>query len=239
MEELIQIDIIILSYAHNEELKETTLNCIHSLMASEEPEKIKFNIIVIESEKGIQPYQYPNSNTIYPDQIFGYHKYMNIGILLTHSPFVCLCNNDLIFHRLWATEIIKAFYQDRYICSASPACSIHHPKMGIMLYDGVKYGYRVRFEVSGWCLFFKRDILRLMGKLDENYMFWCADNDYANTLGVLNLKHVLVTSSIVDHLENATLNTQSEERKYELTEKECDYFYKKWKPRLGDGWLPI
>ncbi|WP_442587845.1 glycosyltransferase family 2 protein [Pedobacter sp. AW31-3R] len=234
-----EIDIIILSYAQNEELKNTTLNCLNSLMISEAPDQIKFNVVVIESEKSIKPYQYPNSHTIYPEQAFGYHKYMNIGISVTYASFICLCNNDLVFHPFWATEILNAFYEDRYISSASPVCSIHHPKMGIELNNGIIYGYRIRFEVSGWCIFLKRDIFRLIGKLDENYLFWCADNDYANTLGVLKLRHALVTSSIVDHLENVTLNKQSEERIDELTEKGGHYFYKKWKPRLGDGWQLI
>jgi hypothetical protein len=44
-------------------------------------------------------------------------------------------------------------------------------------------------------------MLSKIGLLDPNYEFWCADNEYANTLWVLNIKHVLVTSSVVDHLK--------------------------------------
>ena len=95
----------------------------------------------------------------------------------------------------------------------------------------------MRREVSGWCIFFKRDILRLTGKLDENYIFWCADNDYSNTLWMLRLNHVLVTSSIVDHLENRTLKNQTPKRQEELTEDETVYYDKKWKSRIGNGWV--
>lgn len=80
-------------------------------------------------------------------------------------------------------------------------------------------------------------MLAITGKLDENYKFWCADNDYANTLWVLKIYHVLVTSSIVDHLENKTLINQTEEVQDQLTEKEVFYLQKKWKPRMGDGWV--
>ena len=239
MEELIEIDIIILSYAQTDELQKMTIDCLNSLISSEDAEKIKFNIVVIESCKDLKPYQYVNSKTIYPDVPFGYHRYMNLGIRITASPYVCLCNNDLIFHQNWATEILKPFEQFADVHSASPICSIHHPKIGYKLNDGLKLGYRVREELSGWCIFMKRDIFRLTGKLDENYIFWCADNDYANMLWVMKLNHVLVTASIVDHLENKTLNNQSKERREELTDKEVIYFDKKWKYRRGEDWVEI
>lgn len=239
MEEKIEIDIIILSYGQTEELKNTTINCVSSLVVSEDPDKIKFNIIVVESEKKMQPYQYEHSITVYPEQEFGYHRYMNIGIDMTSARYICICNNDLIFHPGWATEILQSFNQFQDVFSASPFCSVHHPKMGFKMNDGLKLGYRIRHEVSGWCLFFKREMLRLTGKLDENYIFWCADNDYANTLWALSLNHVLVTSSIVDHLENKTLKSQTPERQNELTEKEGVYLAKKWKCRTGEGWISL
>ncbi|MGY0036922.1 glycosyltransferase family 2 protein [Pedobacter sp. NJ-S-72] len=225
MKERIEIDIIILSYAQTEALKTITINCLNSLFASENAEEIKFNVIVIESEKSMKPYQYENTLTIYPDKEFGYHRFMNMGIELTSSPFICLCNNDLIFHPNWAREILKPFVQFNNLSSASPFCTLHHPTMGFKKNDGPKLGYHIRGEIAGWCLFFRRDMLRLTGKLDENYKFWCADNDYSNTLWVLKLNHILVTSSFVDHLENRTLHNQTQERQEELTNKETTYFF--------------
>jgi len=239
MKKAIQIDIIILSYAQTEELKQTTINCVNSLVNSENSEIINFNTIVIESEKSLSPYQYLHCKTIYTDLKFGYHRYMNFGISLSSSPFICLCNNDLIFHENWASEILKPFHQFVDVLSASPVCSNHHTKMGFKLNDGLKLGYRIGFEVAGWCLFVKRDIFRLIGKLDENYSFWFSDDDYANTLYVLNITHVLVTSSIVDHLYSKTLFLQTEERQVELTEKEEFYFGKKWNHRRGDNFVLI
>ncbi|WP_158799610.1 glycosyltransferase family 2 protein, partial [Pedobacter sp. L105] len=222
------IDIIILSYAHTEELKEVTTNCVNSLMASEDSQEVKFNILVIESQRELQPYQYDYTQTIYTNEPFGYNRYMNIGIAKTSAPYICICNNDLLFHPQWATEMLKPFKQFHDLSSASPICSIHHPTMGIEINTGIRLGWGIRQEVSGWCLFFRRSILRLTGMLDENYTFWCADNDYINTLWVLKLNHALITSSVVDHLENKTLHSQSPERQNELTEKETIYYKKKW-----------
>jgi len=216
MNNTVEIDIIILSYAQLAELQQTTVDCVESLIASEDSALIKFNIVVIESEKSLGNYQYPGTITLYPNEPFGFHRYMNIGIDATTSPYVCLCNNDLIFRKHWASEILKYMDEIPDLISASPICSFLNRYTGIPLNSGIKFGYRVGFEISGWCLFMKREIFDKIGRLDENYRFSGADHDYANTLGVMNLKHGLVTSSIVDHLNNITLNLQSEDRQNEL-----------------------
>lgn len=227
-----EIDIVILSYAQNTELKSITEQCINSLIASEDKNKIKFNIIVIESLKDRNAFQYKHAITVYPKGDFAYNKYLNIGIGMTCSKYVCLCNNDLVFHRYWATEMLKAFDHNYDLSSASPICSLHHPKMGFELYNGLYNGYRSRYEVAGWCLFLKRDVFRLIGKLDENYKFWCADNDYSNLLSVMKLRHALVSSSIVDHLDGKTLNVLTSGTYEQLTSGEFFYFEKKWNCRL-------
>ena len=210
------IDIIILSYANTPKLRTITETCLNSLVESEDPSAIVFNTIVIESEKKLNNYQYPFTKTVYPDEQFGYHRYMNIGLNISSSPFVCLCNNDLIFHTNWASEILHYMEEMPDLMSASPICSLLQPHTQIALNNGVRLGYRVGYEISGWCLFMKRDLFKITGKLDENYIFSGADHDYANTLAALNLKHGLITSSIVDHLYNTTLVTQSVDRQDEL-----------------------
>jgi len=231
MEGITEIDIIILSYAQNAELKTITENCIGSLLASEDPAKIKFKVLVLESEKLADNFQYAGTTTIYPKEEFSYNRYLNIGIEHTNANFVCLCNNDLIFKKNWASEILKSFNKFPELSSASPACSIHHPKHGFELFNGIYAGYRSRYELAGWCVFLKREALNRMGKLDENYKFWCADNDFSNMLMVLGLRHALVSSAIVDHIDGATFDFQTEQRQGELTAGEFFYFEKKWNHR--------
>ncbi|MBB2146440.1 glycosyltransferase [Pedobacter sp. LMG 31464] len=232
------IDVIILSYAKTDALKLMTEQSIQSLIDSEDASEVSFNIIVIESNHDLKPYQYPNTNTVYSDKKFGYHKYMNTGINMSENPYVCICNNDLLFHPKWATEILKAFDQDSSIQSASPLCSIHHPLItGIEPNSGVYIGYEVRREITGWCLFFKRSILKKTGLLDEKFTFWYADNDYANTLKKHSINHALVTSSIVDHLESKTLKTFNQEEQLKMTAMERFYFEYKWEGRSYFSYL--
>jgi len=235
-----EIDIIILSCAQSTSSKIITENCIDSLIISENPRNIKFNIVVLESNKELSPFEYSGTTTVYPDGDFGYNKFLNIGIEQTFSKYVCLCHNDLIFHPFWATEILEAFRQCADLSSASPICPLHHPRLGFQLYKGIYTGYRSNYEMAGWCIFAKRDIFRIMGKLDENYKFWCVDNDYAHMLSALRLRHALVSASIVDHLQNCIADQDSGTDQEKLTANEFFYFDKKWNYRTnGNVWKEL
>lgn len=227
-----EIDVIILSFAHNHSLLQTTKNAVISLLQSENHKQIKFNVVVIESQKRMSPYQYPGTTTLYPEQPFGYHRYMNIGINATNSPYICICNNDLIFHPNWASEILKQMSLNEELASASPIASNYHPNLAMSLTQEAIAGYRIGYEITGWCLFYKRELIKTIGILDENYQFSGADYDYAYTLWVCGIKHALVTASVVDHIAAQTLKTQTQDRQDQLT-KDVIYHKKKWGSRVS------
>ncbi|GMQ31550.1 glycosyltransferase [Algoriphagus confluentis] len=224
------IDIIILSNGQSKELRNLTENSIQTLLDSEPGDKIRFNILVIESAKTL-PYHYPFCRTLFPNQEFGYNKFMNLGLRMTNSSFVCLCNNDLEFHPGWATAILEEFSKNPEIKSASPFCRFNHPPRGFTPNQGVHLGYGVRDEVAGWCLFFKREILQITGPLEERLKFWYSDNDFAKTLEKHHILHGLVTNSFVDHLESQTLKTKNDREKLRLTGDERYFFEYKWGER--------
>lgn len=221
-----RIDIIILSYAKDEELKGHTIQSIDTLMKSEDAEKIHFNVVVVESNKTLKPYQYQNSTTIYPDEKFGFHTYLNIGIKLTSNPYVCLCNNDLIFHKGWASEILKAMDNDPDMLSAVPYCPNFHKKEGFDANGPPLEGY---FGVLiGWCIFVRREIFGIIGMLDENLVFWYCDYDYSNTLEKFKVKNCLVPASVVTHLGSESLKTVKSKEHKRLTQIPRFYFSYKW-----------
>jgi len=222
-----EIDIIILSYAKNDALKQLTIEAINTLIDSEDPENIHFNILVLETNKELIPYQYEYSNTVYPEEKFGFHRYLNIGIALTNSPFICLCNNDLIFERNWASEILKEMERDSLILSASPYCPKFHAESGFQKYRPPMLGYDSGILI-GWCIFLKREIFEIIGSLDEHFEFWYCDRDYGKTLNYYNIKHCLISSSFVTHLSNKSLNTLDEEVKSKLTDFQHLYYDYKW-----------
>lgn len=222
----IGIDIIILSYAKDEELKELTNQTIQTVLASEDPENIRFNVLVIESNKGLQPYQFPNSTTIYPKEKFGFHKYLNIGIRQTDNPYVCLCNNDLIFHKGWASAILNAMAADATLLSA-------HPYQPGYVKDVSHKGEDCELDsfygvLFGWCIFVKRELFNITGPLDEHLTFWYSDYDYIKTLQKHNIATSLIPGSVVDHLGSRSWVTMDKREHQKLTQIPRVYFSYKW-----------
>lgn len=222
----VKIDIIILSYAKTEKLQQTTAQCIETLLDSEDSKLIQFEILVIESNKNLKPYQYPQTKTIYPETSFGYNKYMNIGIKATNNEYVCLCNNDLVFHKNWASEILKAMDDDQSLLSASPYCLTFHKSAGFDEYGPPLEGY---FGVlGGWCIFAKRKVFDIMGLLDEKLVFWYCDADYAQMLIQNGIKNYLIPASKVTHLGSESLKILDYKENQKLTQIPRFYYNYKW-----------
>ncbi|MGZ3946200.1 MAG: glycosyltransferase family 2 protein [Mucilaginibacter sp.] len=222
----VKIDIIILSNAKDDKLMGLTDQSITTLLASEDPQKISFDILVIESNKNIKPYNYAGVRTIYPDTVFGYNKYMNIGIKATRNDYVCLFKNDLVFHKGWASAILAAMDNDPDMISASPYCPIFHKNAGFDEDGPVREGY---FGVlGGWCIFMKRKIFDIIGLFDEKLIFWYCDADYCKTLEKFGVKNCLVPASKVTHLGSESLKTVDEKEYQKLTQVPRVYYNYKW-----------
>lgn len=197
------IDIIILSNGKSEALRKVTEDCIESVHNSEA--EIKFNVLVLEQSD----ITYSNATTIKREAPFNYNEYMNYGVSVTSNNYVCLCNNDLIFEKGWATNIIAAMNKHELL-SASPLCTIAQGHR--FPQDGrVHFGYRNRWEMSGWCIMTNRKLYDIIGKIDEDFKFWFADNAYTEQLQKFGVKHALVSNSIVRHLGSKTLQTLDRE----------------------------
>jgi GT2 family glycosyltransferase len=195
------LDAIIVSYAKDQECYDLTYNCLKTLFESENEVDIK--AIVVESQDGIDWFKEmcgsKNIETLKAPLPYGYHKFLNFGRKHGTSEYVALCNNDLVFHKNWASKIIDFGEANPEFMSFSPICPQTQPKMGIGINTGVYAGLVIRATVSGWCIVQKRKIYDVIGDLDERYTHWYSDNDYAMTLVSKGLNHFLVTDSIVEH----------------------------------------
>jgi GT2 family glycosyltransferase len=193
-----KLSAILLSMTSSEELFRMTSNCISSLIASETT--LEIEIIVIESNKNYcnSSFKYPEFVTvIVPEADFNFHKFLNIGIKASTGEYVALCNNDLIFHNHWFSEILKIKEENPSIKSFSPSGKIDDYSFS----KTFELGYKIRTHVMGWCIVANREVFPRIGFLDETFDFNYADNDYAMTLKKHNIKHTLVNTSKVEHLE--------------------------------------
>jgi len=225
---MINVDIIILSYAKDEVLKSTTLATIESLQASEDQTVIKFNVVVIESNRTLEHYQYPNSQTIYPKTVFGFHKFLNIGIGLTQNELICFCNNDLFFHKGWFTAILEANRINPTIKSFSTFCPRFHHEKSEVQKEKINYGYKNGVFFTGWCFLVKREVFKSIGLFDERFRFWFCDDDFRLTLQKHSLKNALIRDSRVTHLCSETLTGESEYRKAYLKYVSFALYKYKW-----------
>lgn len=194
----IKLSVVILAMTNSFDLYKMTVDCIESLVSSES--EVVMEILVVESNKNYrsEKFQYPDYvKVIIPDGTFNFHKFLNIGIKVSRGEFVALCNNDLLFHKNWFTEILNIKQENPSIKSFSP----NAVDGGFTSDKRFEIGYKVQSHVKGWCLVAERSIFIKIGYLDELFDFYYADNDYAMSLKLHNIKHAVVFNSYVEHLE--------------------------------------
>jgi len=236
----IPIDIIILSKTDSAQKKKMTEDCIESLLASENADEMRFNIVIIETCKEFSGYDPHYGRTIVPPGKFGHNRFLNIGISATSAEFVCLCNNDLIFHPGWATNLLAAMRADPRIESCCPYCSFYHPAKGMAFGAPPLFGHYYEVLI-GWCIFMKRSVLKRIGPLDEKITFWFAERDYGNTLEAAHIAHALISTSRVDHLGSQSLKECGQLEQSRLTDYQQLYYDYKWrhKSRLLYFWRSL
>ena len=197
------VDIVIISYSKDDYCKSITENCITSLLSSEDNSEEIFNIIIVESEPSVKWENFSKCIKTYNAPLpYGYNKFLNFGRKKGNSEWVALCNNDLEFKKNWFSEMLIAEKKFPNVLSFSPICPKTQPKYNIYPNTGYYEGYNIRMQISGWCIVQKRKIYEIIGDLDERFHHWFCDNDYAMTLMIKKIPHILVSSSIVEHHEN-------------------------------------
>jgi GT2 family glycosyltransferase len=111
--------------------------------------------------------------------------------------------------------------------SASPLCPLFHGPKSLHSFNAVNPvfisnqalpGFQIGRHIAGWCIVAKRQTLKLIGGLDEDFIFFYADNSYAAQLKMAGLKHGLVCNSVVHHLDggSTTLNKEPRARQLKL-----------------------
>jgi len=203
--------IIILSDSKTSELRKMTENCIKTLKNSE---PLEFEICVVDNK-----HTFEGVKNLTIEGEFNYNKFMNIVARTSNSEWIVFCNNDLTFHKNWFSELMKYKYD-----VMSPKCPKDNRQREII---SVTAGNRIGKYFSGWCFVMRRSIFEKIGGLNEDYIFWCADNVTLKQLELINILPYLIPSSNVLHLGSQTLQTMP--NKFELTTKQIQKFKEKYK----------
>jgi glycosyltransferase involved in cell wall biosynthesis len=223
-----KLDVIILSYTKDLSFYGLTQRCVSSLFRNNT--NLSLNVIIVEtnSSSDNDSFFYNGCKVVHPCEDFNYNKFLNIGLQYCESDFVLMCNNDLIFGPNSAEILLQTMILHN-MKSASPLEPNRHKV--ILTPDEYKSqfleGYEVEKYLVGWCICAERKMLCENKILDENFLFWYQDNDYANSLKKLNIKHFLVNGSHVYHEFSASHRLMGD-RLNEMTHDMKGVYKKKW-----------
>lgn len=196
------VDVIILSNTADDNIRKMTQNAINTLHASETD--YVFNVVVVETNPDAGTYD--KAFCFCPNEPFNYNRFLNKAFVgLEHnvfgrmSSYTVIANNDVVFHKNWFKHIAKEMKYGNFD-SASPKSPgwFQHADLGEYTYPGFDIGR----HFCGWLLVFRTESLQKILPLDEQFEFWCQDNDMARTMQSLDMRHALVGRSQVTHLTN-------------------------------------
>lgn len=231
--------IVILSNTIDDEIFNINCNCINSLINSENWDAIGgLEILLIENNRK-KFYNYNNNVRLYiPEEPFNYNRFLNLGVELSRGRYVVLCNNDIIFSQGWFTEILKVHNIRKDILCFSPI-DRDYKTMSYELFptkNEFYIGWDNKFHFSAWCFILDRKIFSLIGKLDERFDFYYADDDFLLTLRKNSIKNALITHSHVKHLSQQVTRKIDEIESPKIVEKGNFPIPEKYLQR-GFSWL--
>lgn len=164
-----------------------------------------------------------NDFNIIVEPFDGYNKSLNNGAKKGNGDYIAFCNNDLEFHEGWIEPLVETL--ERYD-SVSPWCPKTHKQWwkGTNMFGDIYSSYEIGKCIAGWFIMMKRSTWEKLGGFDERLSFWCCDNAYGEQIKALGMKHALVYTSKVTHLQSTTLNKQSKETFNKLTREQVKIF---------------
>jgi len=188
----IHMDVIFVANTKDDRLRIMTQYAIDTCRKADD---LSYHFYVIEQNRKSFPYK--GTQTVYYDFPFNYHKCANLGVYYSakysNSPFVAICNTDLIFTANWGKNITYAM--SKGYLSASPSK---------VFFNNITEGYDTGKQVCGWCIVVHRDVFKHIGEFNEAVSFWYSDDLYAVQLKAAGIKHILVGTSNVGHLVSQT-----------------------------------
>jgi glycosyltransferase involved in cell wall biosynthesis len=214
------------------------MNCraIDTLFASETWSDGEPEVLLIESNRE-SAYKYDRRvRVLMPEEKFGFHRFFNIGLDHTSGEFVAFCNNDIVFENGWWSEIMKVKTQHPKFMCFSPVNS-SYPMMAEEIATGKEYtiGWENKRHFAAWCFVWERKVFETIGRFDETFDFYSADDDELQTLHYWAIPNVLVTGSEVKHLSQIVTKKVGI-NKYAVTDKE-KYPLSEYEIERGWTWL--
>lgn len=232
-----KLSIIILSYALDDEVYQMNVRAIESLFASENWRDGELEVVLMESNRETK-YTYDSRvRVMMPEEKFGFHRFFNIGLDNTSGEFIAFCNNDIVFMPGWWSAIMEVKRKHPKFMCFSPLDSSYPMMTPEAMPRNKEYyiGWENKRHFAAWCFVWERKVFDMIGRFDEIFDFYSADDDELQTLRYYAIPNVLVTGSEVKHLSQVVTNKVGVE-KYKVTDKE-KYPLSEYEIKRGYAWL--
>lgn len=232
-----KLSVIILSYAIDNDVYEVNCRCLDSLRASEEWQNGELEIVLIESNKK-NPYTYGSDvKVVIPNEKFNFHRFLNIGVNKSDGEFVALCNNDIVFEKNWWSAIMKVKKTNPKFMCFSPLDRSYPMMSEEVMPSSKKYyiGWENKKHFAAWCFVWEKKVFDIVGKFDETFDFYSADDDELMTLRKYAISNVLVTASEVKHISQVVTKKDGI-NKYKIVDK-VEYPLSEKEIKRGLTWL--
>jgi GT2 family glycosyltransferase len=220
------IDVIILTDSSDVALTQRTIDTLHDSAIYE-----NFCIQLVDSGSNDVNRYKGWTNYIHPESSFNYNKFLNIAIKYCTEDWVVISNDDVSYEKGWFSEIMDVHKIRPDIEAFSPKDPFLYAKYFSRYFIGGNSSYHESYTVTealqGWCTVIKKCALDKILPFDELFDMYYQDNDYAERLKQVGVKHALVRHSIVCHMETLNVGQISEAKSRKLRIDEIK-FRNKW-----------
>ena len=176
---MVKMDVVMVSDGRKPDLYAMTQKAIDSIAGN------NVNIIVVEKAN----VSYKNADRIPQSKPFNYNGCLNKGAKFGNAALICFTNNDVVFPEGFMDKIIE-------IQTNTKAEVINVKNQNGFMHNSI---------ISGFCFIMTRRAYEKIGKLDDDYQFWCADNATSEQIK----EHTLLefrSDVKVTHLTSVSLN---------------------------------
>ncbi len=234
--------IIVLTYNQLEYTKQ----CLASLQKYTEEDSYELIVIDNASTDGTREWlqQQKNLKLLLNDENIGFPKGCNQGIALANSQNdILLLNNDTVVTTNWLKNLKTCLESDSRIGAVGPVCNQNENRQGTdFCYSTLEQLQEIALKnnisnpekweekafLIGYCLLIKREVVNLLGDLDEAYTpGYIEDNDLSLRIIQLGYRLMLCHDTVIHHFLGTSFRKDLT-KFYPILYKNRNYFTQKW-----------
>jgi GT2 family glycosyltransferase/glycosyltransferase involved in cell wall biosynthesis/SAM-dependent methyltransferase len=232
---------------------EYTKKCLQSIVKYT---SVPYELILVDngSSDGTAPFledwanKHSNCKIIFNNENRGFAAGNNQGIAAAKGDYILLLNNDVIVTRDWLKRLLAHIDSDENIGMAGP---VSNSVSGPQQVEHVTYGQNMNkmqnfarnysknnvgrtqeiFRLVGFCLLIKRQVLDIIGGLDENYGNGnYEDDDLCLRSGIAGFRNIIAHDVFIHHYGSMTFKGNNIDYKDSLEDNHR---------RFADKWTDI